>query len=88
MVVWMENDQESTLRPMSGETLRDAPAKAIRFEVLAIAATPAVRRVRLRFEEPNAAYLGFVGLELFDVVHVKYRKMKRYCSTWNVLAIR
>jgi hypothetical protein len=56
MVVWMENDQESTLRPMSGETLRDAPAKAIRFEVLAIAATPAVRRVRLRFEEPNAAY--------------------------------
>ncbi len=32
--------------------------------------------------------LGFVGLELFDVVHDKYRKTKRYCSTWNVLAIR
>jgi len=32
--------------------------------------------------------LGFVGLELFDVVHGKYRKIKRYCSTWNMLVIR
>jgi hypothetical protein len=32
--------------------------------------------------------LGFVGLELFDVVLGKYRKIKRYCSTWNMLVIR
>jgi DDE domain len=32
--------------------------------------------------------LGFVGLELFDVVHCKYRKIKRYCYTWNMLVIR
>ena len=31
---------------------------------------------------------GFVGLELFDVVHGKYRKIKRYCSMWNILRIR
>ena len=32
--------------------------------------------------------LGFVGLELFDVVHGKYRKIKSYCYTWNMLVIR
>jgi hypothetical protein len=32
--------------------------------------------------------LGFVGLKLFDVVHGKYRKIKSYCSTWNMLCIR
>jgi len=32
--------------------------------------------------------LGFVGLELFDVIHGKYRKIKSYCSTWNMLVIR
>ena len=31
--------------------------------------------------------LGFVGLELFDVVHGKYRKIKRYCA-WKMLRIR
>ena len=32
--------------------------------------------------------LGFVGLELFDVVHGKYRNLKSYCSTWNMFIIR
>jgi hypothetical protein len=32
--------------------------------------------------------LGFVGLELFDVVHGEYRKIKSYCYTWNMLVIR
>ena len=32
--------------------------------------------------------LDFVSLELFDVVHDKYRNRKRYRSTWNVLVIR
>jgi hypothetical protein len=32
--------------------------------------------------------LGFVGLELIDVVHGKYRKRKRYFSTCNMFVIR
>jgi hypothetical protein len=32
--------------------------------------------------------LGFIGLELFAVVHVKYRKIKSSCYTWNMLRIR
>jgi hypothetical protein len=39
-------------------------------------------------ERAESEGLGFVGLELFGVVHVKYRNMKRYCSTWNMLVIR
>jgi hypothetical protein len=32
--------------------------------------------------------LGFIGLELFDVVHGKFRKLKSYYYAWNMLIIR
>ena len=31
---------------------------------------------------------GFIGLELFDVVHGKYRNRERYYYMWNMLVIR
>jgi hypothetical protein len=32
--------------------------------------------------------LGFIGLELFDVVHGEYKNRERYCSMWNMFVIR
>ena len=39
-------------------------------------------------ERAESRASAFVGLELFDVVHDKYRNMERYCYMWNMLVIR
>ena len=44
--------------------------------------------ISVSIERAESSASALIGLELFDVVHDEYRKIKRYCYTWNMLYIR